>query len=308
MVARDFEMALERHRAGGLGLAAHRGGRGERPDPHPGRAHGPERPRAAARGRHARARHVAGDLLLRVRRAARPVRARLRARGRGLRSQPWPRPSARERSSSSASTRSPTAETASRGSTDSSSSFAAGLPGDLVRARATKVKRGFAEATRTALLEPGPDRVEAPCRALRHLRRLPLPGLRLRAPARGEGATRSATRSSGSAASPSRRSSRSCPAALAVYGYRNKLEYSFAAGAGRRSRPRLPPGGPLGRGLHVDECLLTTRPRQRDPRRGQGVGARGGARAVRPGDADRLPAPPRRPRGRATPARCSSCS
>ena len=39
-----------------------------------------------------------------------------------------------------------------------------GLPGDLVRARATKVKRGFAEATRTALLEPGPDRVPAPCR------------------------------------------------------------------------------------------------------------------------------------------------
>ena len=29
-----------------------------------------------------------------------------------------------------------------------------GLPGDLVRARATKVKRGFAEAIRTALLEP----------------------------------------------------------------------------------------------------------------------------------------------------------
>ena len=39
-----------------------------------------------------------------------------------------------------------------------------GLPGDLVRARATKVKRGFAEATRTALVEPGPDRVPAPCR------------------------------------------------------------------------------------------------------------------------------------------------
>src|SRR6188508_2205806 len=39
-----------------------------------------------------------------------------------------------------------------------------GLPGDVVRARATKVKRGFAEATRTALLQPGPDRVPAPCR------------------------------------------------------------------------------------------------------------------------------------------------
>ena len=38
------------------------------------------------------------------------------------------------------------------------------LPGDLVRARATKVKRGFAEAIRTALLDPGP--VEVP-RSLR---------------------------------------------------------------------------------------------------------------------------------------------
>jgi len=38
-----------------------------------------------------------------------------------------------------------------------------GLPGDLVRARATKVKRGFAEATRTALIEPGKDRVEPRC-------------------------------------------------------------------------------------------------------------------------------------------------
>ena len=39
-----------------------------------------------------------------------------------------------------------------------------GLPGDLVRARVTKVKRGFAEAATEALLEPGPNRVTAPCR------------------------------------------------------------------------------------------------------------------------------------------------
>src|SRR5919108_4517245 len=38
-----------------------------------------------------------------------------------------------------------------------------GLPGDLVRARVTKVKKGYAEATATALLEPGADRVDAPC-------------------------------------------------------------------------------------------------------------------------------------------------
>src|SRR5438105_1752204 len=38
-----------------------------------------------------------------------------------------------------------------------------GLPGDRVRARVTKVKRGYAEALATDLLEPGPDRVDAPC-------------------------------------------------------------------------------------------------------------------------------------------------
>jgi len=38
-----------------------------------------------------------------------------------------------------------------------------GLPGDTVRARVTKVKRGFAEATMLEVLSPGPDRVVAPC-------------------------------------------------------------------------------------------------------------------------------------------------
>jgi 23S rRNA (uracil1939-C5)-methyltransferase len=38
-----------------------------------------------------------------------------------------------------------------------------GLPGDRVRARVTKVKRGFAEALATEVLEPSSDRVEAPC-------------------------------------------------------------------------------------------------------------------------------------------------
>jgi 23S rRNA (uracil1939-C5)-methyltransferase len=38
-----------------------------------------------------------------------------------------------------------------------------GLPGDRVRARVTKVKRGFAEALATEVLDPSPNRVEAPC-------------------------------------------------------------------------------------------------------------------------------------------------
>jgi 23S rRNA (uracil1939-C5)-methyltransferase len=39
----------------------------------------------------------------------------------------------------------------------------AGLPGDTVRARVTKVQRRHAEAIATAVLEPGPVRVDAPC-------------------------------------------------------------------------------------------------------------------------------------------------
>src|SRR4051794_9728541 len=38
-----------------------------------------------------------------------------------------------------------------------------GLPGDLVRARVTKVKRNHAEATTVDVLEAGPARVDAPC-------------------------------------------------------------------------------------------------------------------------------------------------
>src|SRR5579862_834462 len=37
------------------------------------------------------------------------------------------------------------------------------LPGDRVRARVTKVQRRHAEALATAVLVPGPSRVDAPC-------------------------------------------------------------------------------------------------------------------------------------------------
>src|SRR4051794_11935411 len=38
-----------------------------------------------------------------------------------------------------------------------------GPPGDLVRARVTKVKQNHAEAPTVDVLEPGPARVDAPC-------------------------------------------------------------------------------------------------------------------------------------------------
>ena len=130
-----------------------------------------------------------------------------------------------------------------------------GLPGDTVVARVTKVKRGFAEALVSQVVEGSPNRVEAPCAhfgacggcrfqnlsydvqlvekerqvrdALVRIGRLVDPPLEPIVPARSQ------------------------------YGYRNKLEYSFALGddgvelgfhrAGRWDEV-----------IGVDECLLTT--------------------------------------------------
>ena len=101
-----------------------------------------------------------------------------------------------------------------------------GLPGDRVRARVTKVKRGFAEALATEVLEPAPQRVEAPCAHYPACGGCRFQDLAYDAQARGEGRAGAATRSRGSAGSPSRRSSRSSPAESPFF-YRNKLEYSF---------------------------------------------------------------------------------
>jgi len=129
------------------------------------------------------------------------------------------------------------------------------LPGDLVRARATKVKRGFAEAIRTALLEPGPDRVEAPCRHFgicggcrfqdyAYPRQLD---------AKQQQVRDALTRLGGFVDPPLE----PIVPARSEYGYRNKLEYSCASG---------PDGLVLGfhragrwdEVIDVEECLLTT--------------------------------------------------
>jgi 23S rRNA (uracil1939-C5)-methyltransferase len=130
-----------------------------------------------------------------------------------------------------------------------------GLPGDRVQARVTKVKRGFAEGAATELLEPGPNRVEAPCRhfgtcggcrfqdlayeaqleakerqvldALIRIGRFPEPPLEPIVPA------------------------------ASVYGYRNKLEYSFT-----ESEEGVDLGfhraGRWDEVIGIEECLLTT--------------------------------------------------
>jgi len=130
-----------------------------------------------------------------------------------------------------------------------------GLPGDLVRARATKVKRGFAEATRTALLEPGPGRVAAPCRHFGVCG-----GCRFqdyayeKQLAAKEAQVHDALVRLGGFTEP--------PVEPIVpadrqYGYRNKLEYSFAP-----TEEGLVLGfhraGRWDEVIDVEECLLTT--------------------------------------------------
>jgi 23S rRNA (uracil1939-C5)-methyltransferase len=130
-----------------------------------------------------------------------------------------------------------------------------GLPGDRVRARVTKTKRGFAEAVAESVLEPSGERVEAPCRhfgvcggcrfqdlayesqlaakeqqvrdALVRIGRIPEPPLEPIVPADS------------------------------VYGYRNKLEYSFSAGEGGLELG-FHRAGRWDEVVDIEECLLTT--------------------------------------------------
>ena len=165
-------------------------------------------------------------------------------------------------------------------------------PGDLVRARATKVKRGFAEASRTVLLEPGPGRIEAPCRHFGTCGGCRFQDLdyALQLEAKQAQVRDALVRLGGFADPPIE----PIVPARSQFRYRNKLEYSFAGDDGLVLGFHR--AGRWDEVIDVEECLLD-RPRQRDSRGGQAVGARGGSRAVRPGDADGLPAPPRRPRG-----------
>ena len=92
----------------------------------------------------------------------------------------------------------------------------------------TKTKRGFAEAVAESVLEPSGERVEAPVPPLRRLRRVPLPGLAYEAQlAAKEQQVRDALTRIGRSTDPPLEPI--VPAA-SLYGYRNKLEYSFAPG------------------------------------------------------------------------------
>ena len=109
--------------------------------------------------------------------------------------------------------------------------------------------------------------------------------------------SRCSTRCSASPGCPSRRVEPIVPA-VREYAYRNKLEYAWTS---------TPEGVALG--FHragrweeivpLEVCLLTGDARQRRARGVRRLGARAGARGLRPARPHRLSAPPRRARGRA---------
>ncbi len=130
--------------------------------------------------------------------------------------------------------------------------------------------------------------------ALPGVRRLPLPGPRVRGADRGEG------RPGRGRAPPDRPARRS--AARADRPRRVRLSLSEQARVlvhpdpGGRG-PWLPPRRALGRSSRHPPLLADDRPRQLDPGSDARLGARPGARGLRSGRAHGLPAPPRRARG-----------
>jgi 23S rRNA (uracil1939-C5)-methyltransferase len=129
------------------------------------------------------------------------------------------------------------------------------LPGDRVRAKVTKVKRGFAEAAAAAVLEPSPQRVEAPCPHFGVCGGCRFQDLDYGAQvAAKEQQVRDALARIGRI--------RDAPVepivpAASLYHYRNKLEYSFSA-----SEEGVELGfhraGRWDEVIAIDVCLLTT--------------------------------------------------
>jgi 23S rRNA (uracil1939-C5)-methyltransferase len=130
------------------------------------------------------------------------------------------------------------------------------LPGDVVRARVTKVKRSHAEAVAVEVVEPGAPRVEAPCSHYPACGGCRFQDLAYEAQldAKAQQVADALARIGGFT---DLQPERALPAA-SIFHYRNKLEYSFTT----------LPGGEVGLGFHragrwdevldVQRCWLTT--------------------------------------------------
>ena len=130
-----------------------------------------------------------------------------------------------------------------------------GLPGDRVRARVTKVKRSHAEALAVEVVEPGPERVEAPCAHYPACGGCRFQDLAYETQARAkEAQVRDALVRIGGMPDPPLEP---ILPAEDVFHYRNKLEYSFT---------QTPSGPALGfhkagrwdEVLEVERCWLTS--------------------------------------------------
>jgi 23S rRNA (uracil1939-C5)-methyltransferase len=130
-----------------------------------------------------------------------------------------------------------------------------GLPGDLVRARVTKVKRNHAEALAIDVLEPSPQRIDAPCSHYPACGGCRFQDLAYEAQIQAkEAQVRDALERLGGLHGPPLEP---FVPAESLFGYRNKLEYSFTqTGAG--------PGlgfhraGRWDEVLEVERCWLTS--------------------------------------------------
>ncbi|MBA3717525.1 MAG: 23S rRNA (uracil(1939)-C(5))-methyltransferase RlmD, partial [Actinobacteria bacterium] len=130
-----------------------------------------------------------------------------------------------------------------------------GLPGDTVRARVTNVKRNHAEALALEVLEPGAERVEAPCAHYPACGGCRFQDLAYEAQiaAKEEQVREALRRIGGLADAPLE----PILPAVEVFHYRNKMEYSFA---------QTPVGPALGfhkagrwdEVLDIERCWLTT--------------------------------------------------
>jgi 23S rRNA (uracil1939-C5)-methyltransferase len=130
-----------------------------------------------------------------------------------------------------------------------------GLPGDLVRARVTKVKRNHAEALTVDVLEPGPMRVAAPCSHYPACGGCRFQDLAYEAQITAkEGQVRDALqRIGGFAELPLE----PILPADSHFHYRNKLEYSFTEQS-EGPAPGLHRAGRWDEVLPIERCWLTT--------------------------------------------------
>ena len=130
-----------------------------------------------------------------------------------------------------------------------------GLPGDTVRARVTKVKRGFAEGVVADLVAPSAARVEAPCRHFGVCGGCRFQDLAYTAQvAEKERQVRDALVRIGRFVEPPLEP---IVPATSQFGYRNKLEYSFASGADGVELG-FHRAGRWDEVIGIEECLLTT--------------------------------------------------